>query len=49
MILTKERGRVTDHRHANANDTKQTLMRKVTQLLERDKAVLSIQTGNAIH
>jgi uncharacterized integral membrane protein len=49
MILTTERGRVTDHRHKNANDNKQTLIRKVAQLLEHDKAVMSIQTGNVIH
>jgi hypothetical protein len=48
MILTKERGRVTDHRHTNANDNKQTLIRNMTQLLDHDKVVMFLQTGNII-
>jgi hypothetical protein len=48
MILTEERGHVTDHWHTDGND-KWTLIRKVTKLLEHVKAVMSIKTGNVIH
>jgi transcription initiation factor IIE alpha subunit len=40
MNLTKERGHVTDHKRTNANNNKQTLIRKVTQLLDHDKAIM---------
>ncbi len=40
MILTKERGHVTDHQHTSANNNKQTLIRKVTQLLDHDKVIM---------
>jgi transcription initiation factor IIE alpha subunit len=39
MNLTKERGHVTDHKHTNANNNKQTLIRKVVQFLDHDKAI----------
>lgn len=50
MSLRREQGRTTDSRYRNANDNKQTLIRKkVAFLPEHDKVVMSLQTGNVFH
>jgi len=46
MILMTEQGRVTD---TNANGSKQVLINKLAQILEHDKAVTFLQTGNDLH